>query len=90
VQDSIEICEKPSDMLDGVRVQPRPEGETVEARVTVPANASTGETVTVEFAWVPKLTLALVGLSDMEKSVTVTVTFAVWESVPLAPTIVTV
>ncbi len=77
-------------MLDGVRVQPRPEGETVEARVTVPANASTGETVTVEFAWVPKLTLALVGLSDMEKSVTVTVTFAVWESVPLAPTIVTV
>ena len=77
-------------MLDGVRLQPRPEGETVEARVTVPANPFTGETVAVEFAWVPKLTLAFVGLADMAKSVTVTVTFSVWESVPLVPTIVTV
>jgi len=70
-------------------VQLKPEGETEEVRVIVPEKLFTGETVTVELARVPKLTVALVGLADMVKSVTVTKTFAVCESVPLVPTIVT-
>ena len=64
-------------MLDGVRLQVRPVGETDGVSAIVPANPFAGATVTVEFACVPKLTLVLVGLAEMEKSVTVTVTFAV-------------
>ena len=41
-----------------------------------PVNPLMGETVTVEFACVPALTLAPVGLADIEKSVTTTFTLA--------------
>ena len=41
-----------------------------------PVNPFMGETVTVEFACVPALTLALVGLANIEKSLTITLTLA--------------
>jgi len=44
----------------------------------------------VEVAAVPTLTLAVVGLAATVKSVTITVTVAVWDIVPLVPVTVTV
>ena len=42
----------------------------------VPVKPFTGDMVTVELALVPALTLTDVGLADMEKSVTTTLTLA--------------
>ena len=62
----------------GLNVQLKPEeGETVEVRVTVPANPFTGLTVIVEVPVVPELTLKLVGLALRVKSVTANVAVAV-------------
>ena len=63
-------------MLAGVDVQFRPDGEDEEVSVIVPVKPFTGDTVTVELALVPALTLTAVGLEDMEKSVTTTSTLA--------------
>ena len=68
----------------------RPAGETTEVRATVPVNPLTGVTVIVEVAVPPELAAMLVGLAVTVKSVTVTVTVAEWESVPLVPVTVTV
>ena len=71
-------------------MQVRPEGDTVEVRATVPVKPFTGATVMVEVAAVPALTATLVGLAVTVKSVTITVTVAVWVSDPLVPVTVTV
>ena len=77
-------------MLDGVRLQVRLVGDTVEVRAMVPVNPFTGATVIVELAAAPANALILAGLAETVKSVTVTVTVAEWESDPLAPVTVTV
>ena len=46
----------------------RPAGETVDDRVTVPANPLTGATVIVEVPVAPALTVTLVGLAVTVKS----------------------
>jgi len=46
--------------------------------------------VIVEVAAVPALTATVVGLAVTEKSVTVYVTVAVWDRLPLVPVTVTV
>ena len=66
----------PSDTLAGFRPQVRPDGEDDAVSVMDPANPLMGETVMVEFACVPALTLTLVGLADIEKSLTATLTLA--------------
>ena len=47
----------------GVRVQAKPEGDTVEARVIVPVNPLTGATVMVDAVAVPGLVVTEVGLA---------------------------
>jgi len=71
-------------------VHVRPAGETDDVNATVPVKPLTGATVMVEVAAVPTLTLAVVGLAATVKSVTITVTVAVWDIVPLVPVTVTV
>jgi hypothetical protein len=64
-------------MLDGVRVQVKPAGDTELVRATVPVNPFRGATVTVEVAAVPTVVVTDVGLAVTVKSVTVTVTVVV-------------
>ena len=64
-------------MLEGVRVQVRPAGETDEVRATVPVNPFTGATVIVEAAAVLTVVVTAVGAAATVKSVTATVTVAV-------------
>jgi len=68
----------------------RPAGETAEVRATVPVNPFTGATVIVEVALAPTTAVTLVGLAVTVKSVTVTMTVAVWVIVPLVPDTITV
>jgi hypothetical protein len=77
-------------MLVGDRVQVRPVGETAEVRATVPVNPFTGATVIVEVMAVPAVVVNDVGLAVTVKSVTVTVTVAEWDRLPLVPVTVTV
>lgn len=77
-------------MLVGDRVQVSPAGETVEANATVPVKPLTGATVIVEVPEPPAANVTVVGLAAMLKSVTVKVTVAEWDSVPLVPVTVTV
>jgi hypothetical protein len=67
VHDSVEVPAPPT-MLVGVRVQTRFVESVVAARVTVPANPFSGETVMVELAVTPALTVILVGLAVAVKS----------------------
>jgi len=55
-------------MLGGDRLQARPEGETVEDRLTVPVKPFTGATVMVEVVLEPAFVETLVGLAAMLKS----------------------
>lgn len=71
-------------------MQVRPAGETAEVRATVPVNPFTGATVIVEVALAPTTAVTLVGLAVTVKSVTVTMTVAVWVIVPLVPVTITV
>ena len=57
-------------------MQFRPDGEDEEVSMMVPVKPFTGDMITVELALVPALTLTDVGLADMEKSVTTTLTLA--------------
>ncbi len=77
-------------MLVGLRVHVRPAGETLLVSVTVPVNPCSGATVIVEVPAIPALTVTLVGLAVTVKSLTVTVTVAVWVREPLVPVTVTV
>jgi hypothetical protein len=77
-------------MLAGVRVQVSPAGLTEDVRATVPVKPFTGATVIVEVAAVPAGAVTAVGEAATVKSVTVTVTVAVWVIAPLVPVIVTV
>lgn len=72
----MDVCEAPRTMLDGVRVQVKPAGETEDVRVTLPVNPFTGATVIVEVTAVPEFVDTLVGLAVTVKSITVTVTVA--------------
>ena len=75
-QERVEVCEAPSTMLVGLRVQVRPAGETDDVSATVPVNPLTGATVIVEVAVALATAVTLVGLAVTVKSVTVTVTVA--------------
>ena len=86
----MEVCVGPRVTLLGVRVHVRPDGDTVEVRVTVPVNPLIGATVIVEVAAVPTVVVTAVGLADIVKSFGVKVTNAEWDSVPLVPVTVTV
>jgi len=68
----------------------RPAGDTDDVRATVPVNPWSGATVMVDVALAPATTVALVGLAVTVKSLTVTVTVAVWDRAPLVPVTVTV
>jgi hypothetical protein len=71
-QDRVEGRDAPSERLAGLRAQVRPDGEDDDVSVIGPVNPLIGETVMVELACEPALTLALMGLADIEKSVTTT------------------
>ena len=86
----VEVCEAPRMMLDGLRMQTRPGGETTDVRVTVPVNPLTGATVMAELAGEPALVVTLLGLAVTVKSWTVNVTVVEWDSEPLVPVTVTV
>jgi hypothetical protein len=92
LQDRVEVPDPPVTLV-GVRVQVKPPvttGSMLAVRATVPVKPLTGAIVIVEVpAWLT-LTGTLVGLAVMVKSVTVTVTVAAWDSVPLVPVTVTV
>jgi len=77
-------------MLVGLSEHARPEGETVDVRVTVPVKPLTGVTVTVEVPVAPELMLTVVGLAVTVKSLTVKVTVADADWDPLVPVTVTV
>ena len=70
VHDRADVCDAPSVILLGVRVQVSPDGLADDVRVTVPVKPLTGATVTVEVAAVPTLTVVLVGMAETVKSVT--------------------
>lgn len=91
-QERLEVWEPPRRRLVGDILHARPLGETDDARVTVPVNPLTGETVIVEMPVSPGLTATLVGFAVTEKSVldTTYATVVEWEREPLAPVIVTV
>jgi len=77
-------------MLLGVRVQVKPAGETDDVNATVPVNPLTGATVMVEAAAALTVVVTAVGAAATVKSVTATVTVAVWVIDPLVPVTVTV
>jgi hypothetical protein len=74
VQESVEFCDAPRTMLEGLSVHERPNGEAVAVRVTVPVNPFTGATVIVDEEVPPELAAILVGLADIEKSTVFTFT----------------
>ena len=89
MHDRVEVPEPVT--LVGVRVQVRPVvGDTVAVRLTTPVKPWRAVIVIVEVPAVPAFVETAVGLADMVKSWTVTVTVAVWDSVPLVPVTVTV
>ena len=93
VHESVDVWDAPRTMLVALRVHVNPAGVTAEVRVTVPVKPFTGATVIVEVPVAPERIVTLVGLAVTEKSfgaVTVTVTVAECERVPLVPVTVTV
>lgn len=82
----------PPAMLVGLRVHVRPvAGEIVVVRPTVPVNPLTGITTTLDVPATPGVVLTMVGLANIWKSTTWTVTAPlVWDSEPLVPVTVTV
>ncbi len=74
--------------LAGPREAARPEGDTIEARETVPLKPFTLATVIDVVLGRPVMTFTLDG-AEMVKSTRLTVTVTEWESDPLVPCIVT-
>ncbi len=66
----MEVWEAPRTGLAGAKVQVRPEGETVDVRVTGPVKLFTGSMVTVDVAAAPANPATLVGLAATVKSAT--------------------
>ena len=66
-------------MLAGVTVQVRPPGETAEVRATVPVKPFTGETVMPDVSATFTFTVTVVGLAEIVKSGTATLTANVVE-----------
>lgn len=92
VHDSVEVPEPPV-MVPGVNVHVRPvAGEMLVVSVTVPVNPLSGVIVIVEVAAVPTFALTLVGLAEIMKSGTTTLTVTVVECdrLPLVPVTVIV
>jgi len=90
VHESAEVWDAPRTILVGVKVQVSPAGLTAEVRATVPVKPLIGATVMVDAAAVFTVVVTAVGLAVTEKSVTATVTVAVWDRLPLVPVTVTV
>ena len=76
-QESVEVWDAPRTILDGVRVQVKPAGDTELVSATVPVKPLTGATVIVEVAAVPALVVTAVGLAVTVKSTGMKVTVAV-------------
>lgn len=79
-------------MLVGTRVHVRPVvGEMLLVRLTVPVKPLTGITTIVDMPATPGVVLTMVGLANIWKSTTCTVTvLVVCDSDPLVPVTVTV
>ena len=88
--DSVEVWDAPRTTLVGLNVHVKPAGDTADVNVTVPVNPLTGATVIVDVPEPPEANVKLVGLAAMVKSLTVKVTVAEWDNVPLVPVTVTV
>ena len=73
----MEVMEAPSVTLVGFNVHVRPGAVEVSERMTVPVNPLAGDTVIVEVAGVPTLTVTVVGLAVTVKSTTWKSTFPV-------------
>ncbi len=72
-QERVEVWDAPRIILDGVRVQVRPEGETEDVSATVPVKPNLGATVIVEVPAIPAFTgVTTVGLGATEKSAVAT------------------
>jgi hypothetical protein len=67
-QDSVEVWEGPSVMLEALRMHVKPAGETVEVRAIVPVNPLTGATVIVDVPITFGTVNTPVGLAVIEKS----------------------
>ncbi len=72
-----------------------PDPNPLKLRVTVPANPFNAVTVTVYEPWLPRATVRLAGVAEIEKSATAeefttSVTVAVWTVAPLVPVMVIV
>jgi len=76
--------------LAGLTEAVRPEGVTDVERPIVPVKPARLFRVTVEVPELPACTVRVLGLDEIVKSPTPTVTVAVWESGPLVAGIVTV
>jgi hypothetical protein len=69
LQNSVKVPEVPRVTLVGVRVQDNPvEGDTNDARLTVPANPLIDVTLIDEVPAVPALICTMVGVAVTEKS----------------------
>jgi len=79
LQERVEVWLAPRTILVGDRVHVRPAGDTDELRATVPVNPLTGAMVIVEVAAVPAVVVTEVGLAEIVKSGTATLTAKVAE-----------
>ncbi len=67
--DRVEVPEEPRITLVGLNEHDSPaDGETLEARLTVPVNPFSGEIVTTDVPLAPALMFTLFGLVDILKS----------------------
>ncbi len=87
---SVDIPDVPSVTLVGLSVTVQLGGAAVTVSETTPAKPFRAAAVMVTSAVDPDGKLTDVGLTLMVKSVTVTMTVAMWERLPLVPFIVTV
>lgn len=71
VQERVEVAELVRTVLEGVREQYKPEGDTSSAKLTVPENWFLLVRVTLELIVDPVLRLSVVEFEDIAKSWTV-------------------
>ena len=86
LHESVEMPEVPRVTLVGFKLQLRPvEGETEDARATVPVKPPIEDTITVDVPKTPVAAATLVGLGLMEKPIAtkLKVTVAEWDNDPL-------
>lgn len=90
LQDRVELAEAPSVTLVWLKKQASPDGVIDCVKVTVPANPFTLVTVMVEMPVSPALTVKTLGVAEIVKSRTLTVTVVQWISAPLVALTTTV